>query len=70
LKYFFESPRDVEGNALARKLNTQVRSSLQQNKWFRFGDVTVNVDDDGDLYLSYNVSTTEEAEEFKGNSNP
>jgi hypothetical protein len=67
VKYFFESNGTAEGNALARQLNGHVRGGLMQNKWYRFDDIMVSVSKEGDLVLTYNVSTMEEAEAFKGN---
>jgi hypothetical protein len=67
VKYFFESNGTDEGNALARQLNGHVRGGLMQNKWYRFEDIIVSVTKEGDLVLTYNVSTKEEAEAFKGN---
>ena len=66
LKYFFESAGDSDGNAFARKLNAHVRGPLVQNKWYRFEHVMVGVSNDGDLVLTYNITSLDEAESFKG----
>jgi hypothetical protein len=67
VKYYFESNGTAKGNMLAKQLNAHVRSGLMQNKWYHFEDIVVSVKKEGELLLSYTVSTMQEAEAFKGN---
>jgi hypothetical protein len=63
---FSASTGDNDGNTFGRKLNAHVRVQVQQNKWGKCKDVMFGVSNGGDVVVTYNISTVDEAESFKG----
>jgi hypothetical protein len=65
LKYFIEPHGNPEAIALAKAINAILSKPLVPGKWLNFPDVKVGLEK-GELLLTYNVNTVEDAEHLQG----